>query len=327
MASRFIHSILAVDQAVAIDGELLWDLPVNPLSALLLKISPLNDTAVITNYKFLEGLLAAIVKLRVSHRGASVIDASGVDLAALAMLYHRIPCWQFGNDETDNVRRCVVLPVLFGRRPWLARECFPETKKGELQMAVTFDVLASGYDTLRISIETIELPEASPEVVQKVTTLAQTFAAVGQQDVDLPIGNVIRGLLLWGNTGFSGASPAPSWGQVSVLRDNTQIYYSATDFEVAGALAGLLGCPWPPDMRHVHSVNAAGAAREDTLEPKVGATLVDQYVLLPFDVDGTDEYAMDTSGAGRVNVRGLAESADAVRVLPIERVAATQFTE
>lgn len=325
--ARFIHSILVVDQAIAADGPVVYDLPVNPLSVLLVKIAPLNETGTITNYKFVEGMLSALDKLRVTHRGSAVVDASGVDLAALALLWHRVPIWQQNAVETDNDRRCLVLPVIFGRRAYMASECFPETKKGELQLECTWDVGDTGFDGLRIAVESIELPEAEPAFVQKVTTLAQTFAATGQQDVDLPIGNVIRGLLLFGTTAFSGATPAPSWGQVSILRDNVQQYYSAADWEMAGALAGLLGCPWPPDMRHIHSVNAAGVGRENTLEPGVGATIVDNYCLLPFDVDGTDGYSFVTEGAGRVQVRGVAETADAVRVLPIEKVAVSAFVD
>jgi hypothetical protein len=88
-----------------------------------------------------------------------------------------------------------------------------------------------------------------------------------------------------------------------------------------------LGVPFPPSFRHIHSVNAAGAGREDTLEPQVGLSKDAYYTMLPFDVTGDDEYSMDTAGAGRVNVRCTAEAAEAVRVLPIERVVASAFTE
>ncbi len=326
MAS-FIHSILRTNGLIAADGDVVYDLPVNPLSVILLHISPLNETSTIGAYSLLEGLLSAVDNVRVDHKGAAVVNLSGPDLAVLAMLWHGLPIWQSGALETDDFRRSIVLPILFGRRAYLGRECFPETKKGELQMTVTWDIADSGFDGLRISIETIELPDAVPDFVQKVTTLAQTFGATGQQDVDLPIGNVLRGLLLFGTTSYTGATPAPSWGQVQVLVDNKQVLYSASDWEVARGIHGLLGRPYPPDFRHIHSVNAAGAGREDTEEPEIGTALTDNYLLLPFDVDGEDNFSLETAGSGRVHVRATAETADAVRVVPIERVQSSTFLE
>lgn len=322
----FIHSILRAGAAVASDGDEVIDLPVNPLSVVLIHISPLNNTGTITNYGLLEALLSAIDNVRITHKGSAIVDGSGVDLAAIAMLYHGVPIWQSNAVETNNDRRSVVLPILFGRRAYLQGECFPETKKGELQMTLTLDVADTGFDGLQRSVETIELPGAAPQFVEKKTTLAQTFAATGQNDIELPIGNVLRACLMFGTTGYAGATPAPSLGQLEVLRDNRQVGYTSTDFEVSRAIMGLMGVPYPPDFRHIHSVNAAGAGQEDTQEPEIGASLDDNYTLLMFDPTRDDEFALDTSGAGRVNVRAAAETADAVRAVPVERVASDEFT-
>ncbi len=325
--ARFIHSKLRTLTTVAADGDVVLDLPVNPLSVILIQIAPLNETSTIGDYSLLAALLGGVTNVRVSHKGASVVDGSGTDLAMVAMLWHRLRIWQSNAVETDDSRRSIVLPILFGRRGYEPDECFPETKKGELQMTMSFDIAATGFDGLKFSVETVELPEASPSTVQKVTTLAQTFNATGQNDIDLPIGNAIRALLCFGTTSFAGATPAPTLGQLEVLRDNIQHGYTSTDFEVSRAIAGLAGVNFPPDNRHIHSVNAAGAGREDTLEPQVGLSLDAQYTLLNFDPLWDDSYVLDTDGAGRVNVRSDAEAANAVRVLPIERVAASVFTQ
>jgi hypothetical protein len=256
-----------------------------------------------------------------------VFDASGVDAAMLALAYHKIPLWQSGLLETDNFRRSLVLPILFGRGAYMQGECFPQSRKGELQLTCTWDIAAAAFDGLRISIETVELPGAAPEFVQKVTTLAQTLAATGQNDIELPIGNVLRGVLMFGTTGFTGATPAPTLGQLSLFVDNKQRLFSATDFEVVRALMGLRGVPFPPDFRHIHSGTYTTTVAGDSLEPEIGASLDDNYALLDFDPLGDDEYAIDTAGVGRVNVRLDAEAANAVRALPIERVVAGEFLE
>jgi hypothetical protein len=138
---------------------------------------------------------------------------------------------------------------------------------------------------------------------------------------------VLRAILCFGTTGFAGAAPTPTLGRLSVFKDNRQIGYSASDFEVLRGILGLKGRRFPAGFRHIHSVNAAGAGREDTLEPEIGASLDDNYALLDFDPMGDDLFSLDTKGAGRLNVRLEAEVANAVRMLPIERMKATEFTE
>ncbi len=324
--ARFTHSILAADQLVTADGDQVFDLPVNPLSVILLHVSPLNDTGTITDYSLLAGLLSAVDNVRVDHKGAAVVNARGDDLAVLAMLWHRLSIWQSNAVETNNDRRSIVLPILFGRRAYTPDEAFPATRKGEFRMTVTWDIADTGFDGLRISVETIELPDAAPSFVQRVTTLAQTFAATGQNDIDLPIGQIIRAVLLFGTTGFAGAAPAPSLAELSLLVNNLQTHYSASEFAVLRGVHGLLGIPFPPDFRHIHSVNAAGVGQENTQEPEIGGSIDDNYVLMNFDPTQDDEYSLVTEGAGRVNIRVNADTADAVRALPIEKIPAAQFT-
>jgi len=324
---RFIHSILQANVAVAADGEVVYDLPVNPLSVVLLHIGPLNETSTITEYSLLAALLSAVNSVRITHKGVTVVAYNGYDLAMIACLWHRMSIWQSNAVETDDDRRSIVLPIIFGRRPYDPAECFPQSRKGELQMAIDWDIADTGFDGLRVSIETIELPAATPDFVQKVTTLAQTFAAVGQNDVDLPIGNVIRAILLWGTTSFAGAAPAPTWGQLSVYKDNLQVGFTATDWEVLRGQLGLTWVNFPPTFRHIHSVDAAGVGREDSLEPEIGLDKAAYYALLNFDPTWNDEYSLETEGASRVHVRSMAEAAEAVRVLPIERVPVAKYLE
>lgn len=323
----FTHSILMPNQAQAADGDVTVDLPVNPLSVILLQLAPLNETSTIGNYSMLAALLGACTNVRVSHKGSAVVEASAGDLAILAMLWHGLPIWQSNQSETDDERRSVIVPILFGRKPYKGDECFPETRKGELQLTMTFDIAGTGFDGLRFSVETIALPDASPTTVQKVTTLAQTFAAVGQNDIDMPIGNLLRGVLLWGTTGFTGAAPAPTIGSAEIMVNNRQTHYSETDFEVGRAVSGLMGRNFPPDNRHIHSGTYTTTVAGDSREPMAEGSKDANYLFLPFDMTHDDEHSIDTNGASRVNVRVTAEAAEAVRALPIERVDAALFTQ
>ena len=314
----FTHSILAPNQAIAADGDVTYELPVSPISALLLHVNPLNETSTITNYQALAGLLSAIDNVTVAFRGASVLNASGADLAALAHLYHHLPFLQSNQSDDDNERRSIVLPVLFGRRPYDPAESLPATKRGEMLLTITWDIAATGFDGLRISIETIELPEANPDHFQKVTTQNQTFAATGANDIDLPLGNPLRAVLLWGTTPYTGGAPAPSLGALRLLAANREHLYASTDFEVLRAAAALWGTPPATQYSHLHAVNAAGAGQEDTRGVMTDASALENYALMLLDVLNDDTYTLDTAGLSRLNIRVTAETADAVRALPVE---------
>jgi hypothetical protein len=325
--AKYTHSILAANQLVAADGVQVFDLPVSPLSVVLLHISPLAETSTITNHSLLMLLLSAIDNVTVSFRGGAFIALNGRDLAALCMMWHRWQIWQSNAVETDNDRRSIVIPVPFGKKAFDVKECFPATKKGELQMSVTWDIADTGFDGLRISVETIELPGATPDYVQKITTLARTLAAIGQNEIDLPIGNFLRGVLLFGTTSYTGATPAPTLGQLQLLKDNVQQYISASDFEVLRGVMCLKGVSFPPDRRHIHSGTYTTTVAGKSREPEVGLSLDANYALMDLDPLFDDSFGMETEGAGRVHVRIDAETADAVRVIPIERVKSGVFLE
>lgn len=327
--ARYTHSILVSDQLVSADGALVYDLPVQPLSVLLLKIAPLNNSVASSAYQFLEGLLSAIDNIRVTFRGSDVYNSNGVDAVALALLFHKVGIWQANARETDNDRRALVVPIIFGRKAFMQKECFPATKKGELLLSVTWDIADTGFDGLRVSIETIELPGATPDFVQRTTSLSRTLTVTGFNEIDLPIGETYRGVLLFGTTGFVGAAPLPTLGSIQFLVNNQQQYISESDFEVLRSVMGLTGVGFPPGADHLHPfLDGAGPAVEaNTRSSAPGASIDDNYALINLDPNMDDEYALATEGVGRVHVRLNADTADTVRALPIERVPAGRFLE
>jgi hypothetical protein len=325
MPDRFVHSILEANQAQAADGETVTDLPVNPLSVVFIHISPLNETSTIANFTTYAGLLTALDNIRIDYRGASVVDISAEDLAAYLWMGSRLrPCVS-NAEETDNERRSLVLPVPLTKRVWDPKECFPAVKRGELQLTCTWDIAATGFDGLRWSIETLELLDAKPTHFQRMTTLSQTFAATGNSDVDMPIGNLIRGILAFGTTAFTGATPAPTIGALRLLKDNVEFGYASTDFEVSRAICGTTKHMPDVYLDHFHGVNAAGAAQEDTQPQQYSSPKQDNYTYLDYDPLLDDRYILETKDASRVHLRVNAEAAEAARFIPVEKVLVTDF--
>lgn len=326
----FLHNVAVQDQAIAADGILTFDLAVNPLSVILLALRPLNDTGTLANFQSYRGIASALNRVSVLYRGEAIKSVRGEDLAALNYYRWGMMPFQGQHDDTNDERRCAVLPIVMGRFPYDMRSCFPATRRGELVLECDFDIADTGYDGLRFSVETIELLDAKPVEYEKWVQVGQTNGATGDQDMDLvATGNLIRGILLFGTTPFAGATPAPSWGRIKVLLDNQEAGYTSTDFEVAQMLHCLWGRQPPNYDGHMHRLDAtAASATQATLSGpfNVGAGIAGaidltgwhQYCFLDYDPAGDDAHSLRTSGKSRLILRANVETGDAVRAVPIE---------
>lgn len=317
------HSVIIQDQAISADGVFDFDLPVNPLSCILLALRPLNETSTLANFAAWLSLARAVNRATISYRGESVLSMRGEDIAALNYFRHGIIPMQANPDNTDNERRCYVLPLLLGRNPYDPKSCFPASRRGELVLSLDLDIADTGYDGLRISAESIELLGARPSEYERKVALSQSFAATGINIVDLAPGNLHRGILLWGTTGFAGASPVPSWGRTRLKLDNQEVAYSATDFEVLQVVSQLWGRQ-APMIDHKHTLNAAGAGIEETTSTfdagDEAQGSIHNYAFMDLDPTRDDMFSVDTRDRSRFHMEVDAETADAVRATPIEVV-------
>lgn len=326
----FLHNVAVQERAISADGIETFDLAVNPLSVILIGLRPLNDTGTLAAFQSYKGIAAALNRVSVLYRGEAIKSVRGEDLAALNYFRHGIMPFQGQHDDTDNERRCAVVPILMGRWPYDNKSCFPATRRGELVLECDFDIADTGYDGLRFSVETIELLDAKPKEYEKWVQVTQTNGATGDADMDLvATGNAVRGILLFGTTPFAGASPAPSWGRIKVLLDNQEAGFGSTDFEMSQALTSLWGRQPPAYDGHMHRVDATAAvATQPTLSGpfNVGAGIAgatditgwNQYTYLDYDPTGDDSHVLHTKGKSSLKLRANFEAADAVRAIPIE---------
>lgn len=330
---RFLHSVAVQEQAIGSDGLQVFDLPVNPLSVILIGLRPLNDTGTLAAFQSYRGIAAAMSRCSVLYQGAAVKSYAGQDLAALNYFRHGIMPFQGQHDDTDNERRCVVVPILMGRNAYDPASCFPASERGRLQLELDLDIADTGYDGLRLSVETIELLDAKPTEYEREVQIQQTFGATGDNDVDLPCtGALIRHALLFGTTPFAGASPAPSWGRLRVLLDNQEVGYGGADFEMLQSAHCLWGRQPPAYDGHMHRVTVSGCAQTAVATISgpfnVGAGIAGaadinswhQYASLNFDVTRDDTFSLRTEGKSMLRLRADAETADAVRVITTEVV-------
>jgi hypothetical protein len=315
---------MQVHEHLAVAGVSRFDLAVNPLSCLLLHLKPLNDTGTLANFQTMLGIAGALDRVAVLHNGVSIKSFSGRDLVAMNYFRHGIQPMQATHLITTNFRRSMVIPLLFGDQVYSQSSCFPASKRGELTLELDVDIADTGYDGMRISVESIELPGAKPKEYEKQVQLAATFGSTGFNDIELPLGNLVRSLLLFGTTGFTGAAPAPTFGRMAVMLDNEQFQYMATDFEVQHMMHGLKGGSPPSfDARLVGTTvdgNAGTSVPSDGANSSIGAGGWQNYALLDFDPTMNDMYSINTKGKDRFHLEVNAETADAWRIIPTERI-------
>lgn len=323
---RFLRQVLVQDETLAVSTLRSDDLPVNPLSMILVTIRSLNDTGTLGNFSLINALLNQIAKLEVLYKGSAVVSGSLADLARLNGLLIGHPPMQTSATYVDNTTRSVTIPILMGRRPFWPEECFPAVRRGELQLQLTSAAAQTGVDNLSIQIETVELLDAKPTRFLKYTTITKTPTATGDHDVDLPLGNKIAHALLFGTTVPTAASFNASIGQLRLLVDNVEHYYARTNWETLHNEMQRRINEGAQSSVHQHLENVAGAyaqnATTDDNNSNVG--FFDSYALLDFDPLNDSNWLLETAGRARVHLRINADVADAIRVIPTELIEVAQ---
>jgi len=308
-------------QALAVSTTIdLVDLPVNPLSHLLLTLEALNDTGTLTDYQVLAGFLNFIDRVEVIFKGNSIISGDLNDIAVLSGLLTGYVPGQVHQIRTNNDRRAVSFLLPFGRRLFSPMECFPATSRGEFQFRLSSGAASAGMDNVTYSLESVELLNVNPERFTKMTTFTGTATATGEADRDLPRGNPILGVLLFGTTIGATLESANTIRDLKLLVDNKEMFYQLANWDVLhGEISRRLPGPFTLQP-HFHGVDIAdaGGTYRASLQPELLNGILENYAYLDFDPHADGEFALITEGRGRVHMRITFGATDAMRYLPVE---------
>lgn len=319
---EFIHSVLAQDETAAVGSVVTYDLPVNPLSHILLTLAATRTAAGSAILPLILNLITTVTKIEVLYKGSAIFSMSGLDAVACGIYIPGFESWgvNFNGVALEETSFTICIPL--GRTLYNPRECFPRSTRGELLLQITHQAAAfTDQTTVRRQIETVELPNAAPERFLRMTTLSTTFAAAGENDIELPIGNPISDIVLWGGAHPAGTVLASTLGYLQILVDNQRRFYSHTNYEThhnqAGRMRPAPGYWWG----HSHFA-AAGIGTSPNI---ASCHLLHCHSHLPFDIFGDLSYALQTAGKSDVVLRiGVDAGAAslAVRVIPCEIVQA-----
>lgn len=313
---EFIHSVLDQENVFVATNVRSYDLPVNPLSHIYITFPHIRTAAATNALPAIANIINVLARIEVLYKGSAIFSMSGYDAVACGLYIANFESWgvNYGGIIAEEASFTICVPL--GRTLYNPLECFPRSTRGELILQLTYAAAFTDITTLRAQIETVELPDATPSQYLRMTTLAATIPAVGEYDVNLPIGNPISDIVLWGTTIPVGAARLSTLRYLQILVDNQRHFYSHTNYETHHNMAGRMrdapGYWWG----HEHFA-AAGVGISQGIAHN---HLLSCYSHLPFDIFKNGEYALQTSGKSDVvlRIRNDTGGASAARVIPCE---------
>lgn len=293
--SVILHELSVPERALAAGDNGPFDLPVNPVSFLLLHVRA-ECAAAAVDFQQLLGHLTSIV---VSFKGTQIVSMSGVDLVRLL---HTLWGRQINIENFNAVAPALIsftLPIPFGRFPYLAKEAFPATRRGEFTISLTRSAALTNIVAPQFAIEAVELLEAEPSQFLKMVTLSRAIT-VGDADFELPIGNPFFGLQVFAPTAMGNAPISETIRRQRLLLDNVEYDYADASFDAS---------------------RAAGFLRRGDNNDYVGlSSNFRNYTYLDFDPRMDDSFIVETEGRASVRLRMVPDVAGTVRVTPVELV-------
>jgi len=318
---EFIHSVCVPEPAILVANTYTYDLPVNPLSHVLVTASYVRTAAATNALPAIVNTLNIFSRMEILYKGSAIFSMSGYDAVAAGLYIANFESWgvNYGGIIAEEASFTWCIPL--GRVLYNPNECFPKTTRGELQIQLTTPAAWTDITSVALQIETVELPDASPTQYLRMTTLAATIPAAGEYDVDLPIGNPISDIVLWGAVIPVGAAKLASLTYLQLLVDNQRHFYSHTNYETHHNMAGRMRAAPGYWWGHEHFA-AAGVGISQGIAHN---HLLSCYSHLPFDIFKDGAYALQTAGKSDVTLRIGSDVAGAttVRVIPCEIVPAS----
>lgn len=290
-----LHELSVPERALNAGDNGPFDLPVNPVSYLLLHVRA-DAGAGAPDF---QQLLGHIERLVVSFKGTQIVSMSGVDLARLV---HTLWGQQINIENFNAVAPDLVsftLPIPFTRRPYWMKEAFPATRRGEFTILISRSAVLTNIANPVFTIEAIELLEAEPVQFLKMVTLSKAIV-VGDADFELPIGNPFFGLQVFSPSAMGVVPTSETIRRQRLLLDNVEYDYADASFDVSRAVGFL--------------------RRADSNDYSAPPSLHRNYTYLDFDPLKDDSYLVETEGRASVRLRMVPDVAGTVRVTPVELV-------
>jgi hypothetical protein len=292
-------------------------MPNQPLSAVFITVEA-NLTVANTSDDVM-GLLALMRNVIFRWKGTAIWNVRGDDLYRMARVLGAWSCRLEAVSNAAASRRIISVCIPFGRNLWDPNECFPRVDKGTTELQIDWTATGAGYDTLKFSIEPLQLLDAVPKQFVRVTTISDTPAATGNKDYDLPRLYPLLGIGVV-ETNSEPTVALKDIESMKLLVNFVEYDYSLIQGNLARAMqwfrrpAGLDGSTFT----HIENTAAAYAQFATTLSQRMLKSAEAEFMYLNFDATQDGQYIMDASKATDLKLRVNYNTAAAARFMPVE---------
>ncbi|MBT9175226.1 MAG: hypothetical protein DDT22_00900 [candidate division WS2 bacterium] len=319
---EYRKSILVDEAPIVVATDYSYDLPVDPLSHLVITLNFLNSMAM--TKATVANILSCLPKISIVFRGAHIYDLSGADLFVASTILLGRQTHQENVVDTLNAIRSFSLILPFGRKLYDPKECFMATKRGELSLKISTAPSFPNIASARLLVQTVELPGAAPANYLKLYTITRPVVATGEADIDLPRGNILLGNLLFSSVIPTGTVDTCTADRVSLLLSNERKYYTEARWEsLKGELVELL----PPvdafaEKFHRENVAPVYTQNADTITEEQDMSDIARYAFMNYGLGPVAGYEIDTKPLSEIKIRVTSTATGLLRVCPIEIVKA-----
>lgn len=297
------------------------DLPVNPLSHILITIKCARLDTAATDSPPAMSIPAILARIEVLYKGSAVYSLSGVDCFASGLFVNGFETWGVNAEDIEDGEWAMTLLVPMTRILYSPLECFPASTRGELILQLTYAAATAEWDDIRMQIETVELLGASPAQFIKQTTLSATPTANVPLDIPLPIGNNISDIIVWQHQIQTTTSDVAAIDKMEILVDNKNRFYPESFVETLQNMPGRMRCPPGYWGSHIHKTYVTPVVAGDPTGIVIAMDhVICCYLHLPFDIFRNGDYALATAGTSAVLLRLDISAFGAIRIIPVEVV-------
>lgn len=321
MAREFIRSSVIADQALVASTVYSADLGVNGLSFLFLHLTGLQGADNVPVQ--VQDLLTCLATVDVAYLGRSVLNGSLADLARLSWLACGWPPYKTHAAEAANAECGVGLVLPFGRQLFGPDEGFPPVNRGELQLTVTAAASFGDVGSPELNVQQVEMPGSAFKRFNKMTVRGATPGATGLYDWKLPIGNLLRGALVFVTTGYRNLNVPGDVDAVQLLANNVERLYVGGNAAFEAYWARMKRRGHTSLHEHAHMENSAAMYGQNASTGAIEVATADfmqNYLYQDYDPTDDDACSFSTAGLADLVLRTNIASAEAMRVMSYESV-------
>jgi len=320
---KYIHSQLCNDITVTPGQTQSYDLPINPVTMVLLSIAWTETITAPGNYTMIDNALNLVSKIDITYKGRTLYSASGQDAAMLSRLLSGVEPTCNLALAANGIRRAVTIPIALTPYLYGPDWASPASKRGELQLQITCATPPTEIGNPIYSIETIEIEDAQPKYCMQCTPHAVLPTATGMIDIDLPIGQDLCGVMLRAAKVPDIVNNNCSITSVALLIDNKEEYISYASWNTLRTNAQMRAPELLGSTMHQHRLTGT-AVGDMTTQSELPISYTQHYGYIDLMPAGIEDYILPTAGHSRVHLAIDCGDTSQIIAYPILRCALSQ---